>query len=150
MVTNLINKKFNQNGYNIRSEDVDEWVVLPDITSGMICQTVSLASNTVLELDLTDLLPKDNNRYMCLFAGCVSPIDRSKAINGTISLFVDEKTQNNVPICGVGTNASAGMSWGSGFAVVGKDRKLRIFRKKDYSNAQILWLRLCKYRKMGV
>ena len=122
-----------------------EWVYPESIPS--LVAEMSLNSSTNLELDLTEILPKDNNIYECvLSSGCLTGSTNGNYINIAVNAST-MPSDRFINICGCVARGGSVATVGSTTIIIGMDRKLIVRRSTNF-NGNIQYLYVIAYRKV--
>ena len=128
-----------------KTEVDGEWVYPENIPS--LVAEMSLNSSTNLELDLTEVLPKDNNIYECILSsGCLTGSTNGNYINIAVNASA-MPSDRFINICGCVARGGSVATIGSTTIIIGMDRKL-IVRRSTSFNGNIQYLYVIAYRKV--
>lgn len=149
-ITEALNNKSDIDLNNLNStgsEKFDgEWVY-PENTPSLVAE-MSLNSSTHLELDLTEVLPQDNNIYECILSsGCLTGSTNGNYINIAVNAST-MPSDRFINICGCQTRSSSAVATvGSTTIIIGVDRKLIVRRSTNF-NGNLQYIYVIAYRKV--
>ena len=148
-ITEALNNKSDIDLNNLNSEGQEkldgEWVT--PLEYNPIIENINLNSSTYLELDLTELLPKDNNIYECIISGTVTTGSTS-GNNAYISLKQLNNNSNWFDVCRAQTRSSSTVgSIGSCIMPIGIDRKITLYRSTSL-HGTVNNIKLNSYKKV--
>lgn len=148
-ITEALNNKLDLDLGNIddnKSKLDGEWVY-PESVPSLVAE-MSLNSSTNLELDLTEILPKDNNIYECILSsGCLTGSTSGNYINIAVNAST-MPSDRFINICGCQTRSSGAVATvGSTTIIIGVDRKLIVRRSTNF-NGNLQYIYVIAYRKV--